>query len=308
MKNYILIVTLFVLSCNKNIHKPFDVFEENENDIVLKNNIKEIKEIEIGLDTAGISLWKRTSSIKQYNKDGNLIMSIAPIYISNPWPEPKPGGMKIEEMEYYLTKSQTNIPSGKVDTTLYNYDNQQNLISIKNEFLTTFKYDSFNNQIERCISSNLSETSCYYSKYKYDEKGQIIFKIDSIGMISNAIGHKNQRPKKVFYKYDDFGRIITNGEYIRKFDSKGRLKEVEDLLRGDKYFFEYDNEGKRVSETYVKLTSSIFDEKRNISIPIETKTFRTFFYYNEKGLLREKKQVDENNKLVALTNFEYLFY
>lgn len=308
MKNYILIVTLFVLSCNKNNHKPFDVFEENQKNTVLKNNIREIKEIEIGIDTAGVSLWKRIVSINQYNKDGNLIMTINPNYLTNPWPNVGPEGIKIDEIEYFSKMSQTNIPNGIIDTTFYNYDDKQNLISIKNKFFTTFKYDSFNNQIEQCVSSNFSETSCYYSKYKYDEKGQIIFKIDSVGMISNTIGHKDQNPKKVFYRYDDFGRIIANGEYIRKFDSKGRLKEVEDLLRGDKYFFEYDNEGKRVSETYVKLTSSIFDEKRNISIPIETKTFRTFFYYNEKGLLREKKQVDENNKLVALTNFEYLFY
>ena len=308
MKKNLLITIILLISCSQNNFKPFDLFDLKEKEIVIKNKIKEIREIEIAIDTAGVSLWKRVTNIKHYNKDGNLTLSLTPNYLRKPLPDFGTSGIKLNEIEHYLKMSQTNIPNGEIDTTFFNYDKNQNLIEIKSDLTTTFKYDDFHNEIEKCIFSDMSETICVFSKYKYDNNGRIIYRIDSSGIMSNSIGKNNKPSSKNLYNYDNEGRIVSNGIFVRQFNKKGQLIEVKDISRNDRYLYDYDNEGKRISETLIKAVSSFFDTKKNINIVTSTETFKTFFYYNEKGLLREEKKLDKNNKLISLTNYEYVFY
>jgi Holliday junction DNA helicase RuvA len=87
MKKYLLITIILLISCSQNNFKPFDLFDLKEKEIVIKNKIKEIREIEIAIDTAGVSLWKRVTNIKHYNKDGNLTLSLTPNYLRKPLPD-----------------------------------------------------------------------------------------------------------------------------------------------------------------------------------------------------------------------------
>lgn len=304
----LIIVTISITSCNTNNKKTFDLFERKEQEIALENGISQISEIEIGLDTAGNSLWKRTNQIKYYDDKGLLVKVIRPLYFTKTWAKSSSGlGMTLDEMSYNMRMSETNIPNGKVDTTFYSYDDKENLISIKGKYLTTYKYDEHNNEIEKCISAEYYETVCHSKKYSYNENGDIISRIDSSGARSSSRGRKINIPtNKIFFKYDKEGRIIYDGEFKRIFNDKGQLVKMTDSIEGNKYAFTYDNEGKRVTETFTLIVSKSWDSK-NVLTNVKTSTTKKYFYYNEKGLLKQEKQLDENDKLISLKNYEYVF-
>jgi len=311
----ILIVSLILaIYFNNTTKKPYDLFEVHEREIVLQNKISKITKIEIGLDTTGNSLWKRISETKLYDKEGFLIMEISPKYVSRPWPKSSPDGMTIDEMNYYSIISKTNIPNGEADTTHFGYDKNEKLISIKDEFLTTYKYDKYDSPIEKCVSSEYLETVCHIKRYEYDENERIISRVDSSGVMASRKGRKWNIPtKKIFYKYDNEGRITFEGEYERVFNDKGQLIEVKQFIEGndslgDKYIFAYNSEGKRVSEKYTRVISSSWNPETNVVSNIKTKTTYKYFYYNEKGLLKQEKILNENDKLTSLKNYEYAFY
>jgi hypothetical protein len=145
----VIIMALIVVSCNTQAQKKYDLFEKDNREYVLNNNISEIIEYEIGLDTSGNSMWKRVSNIKLYNKEGLLIKSSTPDYISRTWKVNGSQGATLEEINYNLKMSKTDIPSGKIGITYFEYDDKGNLISLKGSDLQiTYKYDENNNEIE----------------------------------------------------------------------------------------------------------------------------------------------------------------
>ncbi len=199
MKSKVLIILpilFLVISCDKKFQKHYNLFDRDDRAYILKNNISEITEYEIGLDTSGNSLWKRISTIKLYDNKGNLIKTISPGYYTKPWPKSSPEGMLMDVISYYSIMSETNIPNGKVDTTYFDYDDNGNLLSSKNEFLITYKYDINNNEIERCVSSEYTETICNFKKFVYDENQRIKYIIDSSGVRASRDGRKYDQPTR----------------------------------------------------------------------------------------------------------------
>jgi|GEM_PF-2085605 len=306
MKKIVILTFLsLIIGCsNTTKNSKYNLFEDHERDIVFKNKIHQITEIKIGLDTAGNSLWKRTELIKFFNKDGLLIMTVLPKYLTrDPFPKHKSGssGFSLNDLNNIEYLTETNIPNGDADTVFYEYDNRHNLISRKeNDFITTYKYDINNNCTEKCWKGEYSESSCNYSFFEYNKENQIITKTDSFGVRSNNLGIKVNNPnRKLYYKYDKLGRVIFDGEFERVFNDKNQLTEVSNLSnkeRSDKFLFFYDKNGLRVKKTWIE--KSIYYKR----------TSDTYFFYNEKGLLREAKVLNEKNTLTELKRYEYSFY
>ena len=307
------LILLIVSSCNKNLQKKYNLFENDNSEYILKNNISEITEFKIGLDTSGISLWKRIKSIKIFNNKGLLIKTINPGYITAPFPKSSSEGFSIDEINYYLSMNETNIPNGKVDTTYFDYDENQNLLSTKNEFLITYKYDTNNNEIEKCVSSEYNETVCNFKRYVYDENQRIKYCIDSSGVRASRDGRKYNLPtKKSIFKYDKNGKVIFDGEYNRVFNENGMLISISKFDSDNKsiinkYEFTYDTYNRKVSETFTQQVSSSWDPKTNITSNRKTSSIRKYFYYDAKGLLKQEKTLDNKDKLISLVNYEYKF-
>ena len=310
----LIVILLLVTSCNKHLQKKYDLFEKDNRGYVLNNNISEIIEYEIGLDTSGNSLWKRISNRKLYNKEGLLINSSSPDYIKRPWKVNGSQGATLEEINYNLKMSETDIPSGKIETTSYEYDDKGNLISLKgSDIQITYKYDENNNEIEKCVSSEYGETVCNYKKYIYDENQRINYSIDSLGVRASSDGRKyNLQPKKIYFKYDKNGRVIFDGEYNRKFNEKGLLTNIDKFNTDsnrviEKYEYTYDSNNRKVSNIFTQLDTSIWHIKNSVSSNRKPIIRKTYFYYDNKGLLKQEKTLDNNDKLISLINYEYKF-
>jgi hypothetical protein len=310
----VIIVAFTVMSCNIQAQKKYDLFEKDNREYVLNNNISEIIEYEIGLDTSGTSMWKRVSNRKLYNKEGLLIKSSSPDYISRDWKVNGSQGATLEEINYNLKMSKTDIPSGKIETTSYEYDDKGNLISLKGSNIhITYKYDINNNEIEKCVSSEYGETVCNYKKFIYDENQKIKYSIDSLGVRASSDGRKYDLPtKKYYFTYDKKGNVVFDGTYNRKFNEQGLLISIFKLSQDNKniihqYEYKYDNNNRKVSETFTQQISSSWDPVTNTTSNIKTNTTRKYFYYDDKGLLKQEKTLDKNDKLISLLNYEYKF-
>lgn len=306
----LIVILLVVTSCNKHFQKKYNLFENDDTEYVLKNNISEITEYEIGLDSSGNSLWKRIQISKLYNKKGFLIKTISPGYIVKPWPKSGPEGYSMDALYYNSIMSETNIPNGKVDTTYFNYDDNGNLLSMKNEFLINYKYDTNNNEIEKCVSSEYTETVCNFNRFEYDENQRIKYCIGSSGIRASRDGRKyDLTTKKSFFKYDINGRVIFDGEYNRVFNEKGLLIKVykfnndNNTYVEDIYEFMYDIKNVKVVEKY---TSQLPLDQFLKNTAIYSK--KKYFYYDAKGLLKQLKTLDNKDKLISLINYEYKFF
>lgn len=301
----VIIVAFTIVSCNIQAQKKYDLFEKDNREYVLNNNISEIIEYEIGLDTSGTSMWKRVSNRKLYNKEGLLIKSISPDYISRPWKVNGSQGATLDEINYNLNMTKTDIPSGKIETTSYEYNDKGNLISLKGSNIhITYKYDINNNEIEKCVSSEYGETVCNYKKFVYDENQKIKYSIDSLGVRASSDGRKYNLPtKKYYFKYDKKGNVIFDGRYNRMFNEEGLLISVIEYSSDNKdikikYEYTYDTNKRKASEAFTQILS--YSAKT-------TNTTRKYFYYDDKGLLKQEKTLDKNDKLISLLNYEYKF-
>lgn len=314
MKIRLILLTIVLLSCVNSNSERYDVFEIHEKDIVRKNKISQISKIEIGLDMDGQPLWERLSLTKFFDQQGNLIKEIIPKYLTRTYIEPPEGLSASEKWRFALNMNRTNIPIiGYGDTISYTYDTNGNLLTKKEgQLISRFKYDKYNNPILECFTYN--ETVCNTKKYEYKKNGQIVSRVDSFGVSSREkVGNRlletsNGYKKKFDYIYDDNGRLIFDGERFRTFNKRGQLIQVkvffstEEYREGKKasrtYDFLYDDSGKRICEIFTRVVSSSG----------HTETTRKYFYYNEKGLLFQEKELNEDDILISLHNYTYTFY
>jgi YD repeat-containing protein len=287
LKCFILIFAIFQ-SCGDKLESKPDNFDDKL--LIAKNKVDVITKIKIGLDSLGNSKWSRVDAVSRYNNKGLKIMTIVPQYI---YQSPPPGGLTLRELSMIWTR-ETNIPNGIVDTIFYEYDERDNLKTIQGDLIITYKYDSQNNWIEKCVSRNLHESICNYRNYVYDDNWQIVYSIDSFGPRSNRFGKiDNVKREKIYYKYDEKGNILFDG-FHHKYNNQGKLIETvnSESKDSDKEKYEYDEKGKLVCQT--SLTNGY--------------TNRTFFYYNDNGLIKQQKKLNEENILVELINYEYSYY
>jgi hypothetical protein len=157
--------------------------------------------------------------------------------------------------------------NGKL-TKRTSFNNHFNSISISESFL----YNSKGQLIEeRNIHYNQNDSTVDTQKYSYNSKGNLD---------SNFKG-------KIKYKYDDKGRVIERVEKTAKpsdlktiysYDSLGQLISVEEYLYNSmqqKRIFIYNEKGQIIKET----SSYYYSQK---SIP--NAEYENTFVYNEKGL------------------------
>jgi hypothetical protein len=309
-----LLYFILLEACSQTAIKGYDLFEENERDKIVSQKVTKVSVIQIGLDTAGTSLWKRLYNEKYYNKFGLIYMSVSPKYEKLSWPTTPTGGLTQAQIDYYLRMNETNIPTGTTDTTFYFYDKNYNLIKRKNQFIASFKYDRNNNLVETCTTLDYGEIVCNYIMYEYDEVGRIISKTDSAGAMSSM----GARPRKSFskkgvFKYDGLGRVVFDGAYDRVFNERNQLIEVMKKFEGsdvpsEKFEFFYDEYGNRVKEIYTRIVSSSWNPNTNAVSNIVTQQSHKHYYYDQKGLLIQEKVLDERSVLRSLLNYEYEFY
>jgi hypothetical protein len=311
-KTFYFVYCVFLLhSCNQITSQKYDLFETNKVEYIKKFKIAKLNIIEIGLDTSGNARWKRINKTEFYNKYGLIYMTVSPGYETSSWPTAPEGGLTQNQIAYNLKMSETNIQNGRFDTTFFYYDKRNNLIKIENNFNTTIKYDKFNNEIVRCFSSEFSENVCNYKSYEYDEDGQIVFRIDSTGIMSARNGIKrNSNSEKKYYAYDSLGRIVFDGEYERKFDKDNKLISVAKKnefsnIPSEEFEFSYDKDGNKIKETYTRIVSTEWNSINNTEKITKLQTTVKYFYYDENGLLIQEKTLDETSKLVSLLNYEY---
>ena len=166
------------ISCSSQFRK--NTFQDITRSNLIKNKVQTIVSRKVGLDTLGNSIWERVDGVEYYNNIGLKIMTLIPKYFPGPEIKTPPGGLSLEQLSNFRV-SESNIPTGIVDTTFYEYDKNENLSMIRNEFLTQIKYDQYDNWVEKCFSSKFREDMCNYRTYEYDGNGKIIYHLDSAG-------------------------------------------------------------------------------------------------------------------------------
>lgn len=318
---YILILFILLSNCVKKEfinNFKYDEFGYSERKFVLQNNIKEILYYDINLDLNGNPTWQKITHKKVFDKKGNLIYSIRPEYFRREYEDSEmPESSSVSELwNHVLNLGETNVLTGKVDTIIFNYDESSNLILKKEKFFTTkFKYDIFHNEIESVFIPNLGQTIINYTIYNYlDDTGKINYVADSM---PNSSVHEKQslkeiermNQKKVYYKYDDLGRIVFDREGYRTYDEQGRVLEVKDGRIYYKVTVDYDKKGNISSKTFIIIhNSSITENDKTVNFKRIDTTSIEHYLYNDMELPIQVKTIDKNDKMINLSKIDYSFY
>jgi hypothetical protein len=321
MKARLSVITiLFLLSCgNTNIKskRHINFYGENLQEIVKENNIYIIETYKVVLDLNNKPAWKRLEYYEIFDENGRAIMGCSPKYFKNEAPR-RQGGMTLEELSHIEWFTETDIPTGQIDTAFYTYTKDGYQIKNHDGSIYSYKYDKYDNLIEKCVGSDLRETTCNYTIYDYvDGEGRIKFKIDSIGRstIWDNERYKQRSAnnnKKYEFKYDKLGNVIRDAQYEYSYDTENRLIEIQeknDSIITERHLIKYKS-GKNIS-TILKITlqGSTWNENTNIKTwGKEYDTTYTIYNYNEKSFKNEIKMIDKNNELMRLEKFEYKFF
>jgi hypothetical protein len=202
-------------------------------------------------DSGGFIL--RSTSIKRYNDDGNLIETLSQYNDS-------------------YTKTQ---PTKK----LYNYNNKKQLINIQNissvknkySFDTQFIYNSNGNKTKK--ESVYSDGRKFYLLYEYDRKNKLIktksFSTENKLTSETDISYdgKIRKEKRTSYNAKD-GSIFGTYETVYKNDVKTAFLSNSKYAKS-KTTYKYNNEDDIVSSNFVNKTSTIstynyeYDRKDN---------------------------------------------
>jgi YD repeat-containing protein len=315
MKKVVIILFLFFfVGCKTKPLNNFenDIFCFNRDSIIKVKNIEKIEHYKVNIDS-GKTNWVRLEYSEVFNKNGNIIYLMRPTYLSieNKNYLLQKEGWTLEDKAKNMAPLETNIPTGRIDTTFYFYNKANKLIKEKeNNGETTYQYDEHGNEVSRCATSDNSETFCNYTIYEY-QNGRIIFKRDSLGASSIFNRHNDKQsissiPKNKFI-YDKVGRIISNGIVSRKFNSVGKVVEVDKQING-KFVLDYDNRGNNTQMTIYKIGFSFTDNKTNKTTNPYRPPKYVNYIYDSIDLIIEEKTLDNNYKLIELNKIKYSFF
>jgi hypothetical protein len=315
-------LTTVYCSNNQEYKKPID----KERKAIIENKVKTRTLLKVLLDKNGRSKGQKEVKIDSFNSVGLVIKSTFPIYEKPKTPPTPPGGLTIEQINE-LISVETTIPTGYSSTSYYEYDENGNQTTIRNflkeitkgedNFLfieehqnsTIIRYDKYGNWIEKCYSFDIEEDICNYRVYNYDNRGNIISHLDSAGARSGAHA-KNRSNRTITYEYDEKRNILFNGDYRRKFNEKNEIAEEIDFpMRedGNIDIYDYNTSGHIICITSRRVVSSTWNPTTNTTIIKKIYTTKKYFYYDEKGLLKQIKEIDESNRLKSIENFTYTF-
>ncbi|QBN18943.1 hypothetical protein [Flavobacterium nackdongense] len=315
MKKVVIILFLFFfVGCKTKPLNNFenDIFCFNRDSIIKVKNIEKIEHYKVNIDS-GKTNWVRLEYSEVFNKNGNIIYLIRPTYLSivNKNYLLQKEGWTIEDKAKNMAPLETNIPTGRIDTTFYFYNNSNKLIKEKeSNGETTYQYDEHGNEVSRCATSDNRETFCNYTIYEY-QNGRIIYKRDSLGASSIFNRYDDKRsissiPKNKFI-YDKEGRIISNGIVSRKFNSVGKVVEVDKQING-KFVLDYDNRGNNTQMTIYTIGFSFTDNKTNKTTNSYRPPKYVNYIYDSNNLIIEEKTLDNNYKLIELNKIKYSFF
>ena len=147
----------------------------------------------------------------------------------------------------------------KIDDILTYYDLKDLVICEVEDLGKTIKSNDKNvtNKLKIVKIINKSKWNKLFKRYKYDNKGNMIYKKDCYG-------------DEYFWEYDDKGNIIyqkdcDGKEYYYKYDNKGNMIYKKDCY-GDEYFYKYDNKGNMIYQKncYGKEYFYKYDNKGNM--------------------------------------------
>jgi|LauGreDrversion4_2_1035121.scaffolds.fasta_scaffold205980_1 YD repeat-containing protein len=317
---------LVILSCQSIPTKQRLISKERNT--IIETKVKTRTQLKVQLDKDGNAKWQKPIRIDSFDMRGLVVLSLFPKYELAERPPTPPGGLTIEEINNNLLSLETDIPLNYYDSSLFEYDKNDDQIKLRNttseisrpeknflvinrhENTTLFKYDNKGNWIEKCFSYGIEEDICNYRIYEYDNTGRVVTRIDSVGPRSGKYNQGWGR-KEIIYEYDANGNLIYDGDNRRKYNAKNEL--IEEIVfperdGGELSSFEYDAAGKIQCITTRRVISSTWNPTTNTTVVNKTATLRKYFYYNEIGLTKQIKEIDENNRLVSLENYKYTFY
>ena len=204
-----------------------------------------------------------------------------------------------------MAMEDTDIPNGIIDTVFYEYDADKNLSKeIERtydkhgqyfDYITTHKYDANNNLVETCMSSNISMTSCLYSKYNYIDN-KIDIRVDSVG--ENYVVNQSTLPIREYkYEYDERDNLIFDGNNHYFFNDKNQIVQIRREDSSATLYF-YDNNANKVKEMSII---------HRLGIGEGYDTTFVYHHYTENNI--EDEEIHRNkNRIISLAKFEYEFY
>ncbi len=304
-KLLIFIISIVCFSCKEKLRFKRKCSFDNINfETIKKNKVKMQKEFRVSLNSIGGANWKRLETVKVFNEHGLCIMEVNPHYKSL---EIDPVEIRKKNLSLLdaLSNNKTNIYLGINDSTFYEYDNKNNKIKevkrtyndegiMFNDEIITHKYDNNGNEVEFCLTSEMSETMCKYFAYKYIDGNRIAKSYDSINSPINGRFIVNSYK----YEYDAEGNVISDGVFKYKFRDEKLLSIKSGLLYD---VFEYSKNGNLLADiTYCDVHSD--------QLTKNDKPCTYFIYqYNDNGLVNEKKNL-QDNKVKEVFKYEYDFY
>lgn len=311
---------LLLVSCAGANNNDDVWFSNSEIDDVLRHSIHKKIEYKIGLDTNGNSLWKRVERIQEFKKDGNLEYEIYPRYSSIEYDLSNVD--VFTKLKLLGSMSETNIPTGEIDSIKYFYDKGGKLQKEVKQFsqfnqTILYKYNSNGDVIEKCVFADINQFNCRYSNYDYSDNGKIFSRVDSVGKLGDVGQRTNSFGGSVIryeYQYDLEGRLIFNGEEGRVFDDSNKIVEFYFVsgngLKEEIISNVYDDENKLVSRNFSKAGGWM--TKSNGDLDTTDLKYRVsrmeYFLYDNKGLILQKKEISAEGKLLSLATYEFEFY
>jgi hypothetical protein len=232
-------------------------------------------------------------SISKYTKDTFHLRSVQAKIYETYYNEK---GQKISR--YYTSDSTRYLP-----TKSYKVDSSSVKCSYCHSRCLNDDYVYAENENVKIWTSYTTENKIHSKKYYYyDNSQRLIKQVDSTGWyFTNTLPYWKSTTT---YEYLDTGKTVTkifnsqdrfggnSNRNVTHYDTKGMIKSecsITDSTQScTKYLYTYDNE---------KLTSEIF-------ININNEKIETYFLYNLRGLLFEKKVIYQK-KITQLTRYFY---
>jgi RHS repeat-associated protein len=194
-----------------------------------------------------------------------------------------------ESYLYDEVGNRTHVTNGRGYTTVYNYDNNNNLTRIERPApdgqtqIIQYAYDELNRKI------SMTDPNENVTTYEYDDAGRLI-------------KETNPEGDETTYSYDDHGNIlsVTDGNDVTinyGYDSKNRKNHQYDEL-GNHWYWQYNKLGQLVKHTDATghITRYEYDSLGRLTKIIDDANNTTEYKYDRVGNLREIK--DASGKII----------